>query len=144
MWAEMLRLSAFAASVRIVTADTVVGGKTLRQGNRLMVPYRQLHMNEAVFGDDVEDFRHVRFIEKPRLAQGSSFRPFGGGSTACPGRHIAKRSVLIFVAMVIHRYDIKLVPGQKMMEADLTKPVPGLMSQRVGEDLMVQLTRRQE
>ncbi|KAI1127998.1 cytochrome P450 [Nemania abortiva] len=143
MWAEMLRLSAFAASVRIVTADTIVGGKTLRQGNRLMVPYRQLHINEAVFGDEVETFRHTRFIEKPRLAQGSSFRPFGGGSTACPGRHVAKRAVLIFVALVLRRYDIKLLPGQKIIEADLTKPVPGLMSPKMDEDMLVQMVERQ-
>ncbi|KAI1330301.1 cytochrome P450 [Xylariaceae sp. FL0255] len=142
MWAEMLRLSAFAASVRIITADTVIGGKTLRKGNRLIVPYRQLHMNEAVFGDDVEKFRHERFIEKPRLTQGNSFRPFGGGSTACPGRHIAKRAVLLFVTLVLHRYDIELVPGQDEMDADLTKPVPGLMSPKVGQDMMMRLKRR--
>ncbi|KAI1841566.1 hypothetical protein JX265_004704 [Neoarthrinium moseri] len=142
MWTEMLRLSAFAASVRYITADTIIGGKTLRRGNRLMVPYRQLHMNEAVFGEDVEQFHHERFLKKPKLSQGNSFRPFGGGSTACPGRHIAKRAVLLFTAMVLHRYDIKLVDGQKMMEADLTKPVPGLMSPKLGEDMLVQLAPR--
>lgn len=142
MWTEMLRLSSFAASVRYITSDTVIGGKTLRRGNRLMVPYRQLHMNEAVFGEDVEHFRHERFLEQPKLARGNNFKPFGGGTTACPGRHIAKRAVLLFTAMVLRRYNIAPLKGQRMMEVDLTKPVPGIMSPKVGEDMLVQLTPR--
>jgi cytochrome P450 len=54
MWNEMLRLSAFAASVRLITADTVVGGKLLRKGNRLIIPYRQLHMDESVYSESVD------------------------------------------------------------------------------------------
>lgn len=142
MWAEMLRLSAFAASVRYITADTIIGGKKLKRGNRLIVPYRQLHMNEAVFGDHVETFQHERFLKKPRLSQGINFRPFGGGSTACPGRHIAKRAVLLFTAVVLHNFDVELVAGESMIEADLTKPVPGLMSPKVGQDMLVRLTPR--
>lgn len=142
MWLEMLRLASFAASVRYITADTIIGGKVLRQGNRLIIPYRQLHMNGAVFGDKVETFCPDRFLKKPRLSQGINFRPFGGGQTACPGRHIAKRAVFLFFAIVLRRFDIELVPGQAMIEADLTKPVPGLMSPKFGQDMLVKLTPR--
>lgn len=142
MWNEMLRLASFAASVRFITADTILGSKRLRKGNRLIVPYRQLHMDESIFGQPVDQFQHQRFLEKPRLAQGNSFHPFGGGNTMCPGRHIAKRAVFIFAAMVLHRFDVKLEDGQQMLEADLTKPVPGLMSPKEGQDLRVVLTPR--
>lgn len=143
MWSEMLRLASFAASVRYITADTVIGGKLLRCGNRLIIPYRQLHMNGDIFGDEVESFCPDRFLKKPRLSQGINFRPFGGGQTACPGRHIAKRSVFLFIAMVLRRFDIEVVPGQTMIEADLTKPVPGLMSPKVGQDMLVRLLPRE-
>lgn len=142
MWAETLRLSAFSASVRFITADTIIGGKTLRRGNRLIMPFRQLHMAEAVFGADASSFRHERFLENTRLAQSNHFRPFGGGCTACPGRHIAKRAVFLFVAMVLRRFDIEPMPGQKPIVADLTKPVPGLMSPKAGQDMLVRLTPR--
>ncbi|KAK6854936.1 cytochrome p450 [Apiospora arundinis] len=142
MWNEMLRLASFAASVRYITEDTVVGATRLRKGHRLIVPYRQLHMEEAIFGAPVNEFRHERFLESPRLAQGNSFHPFGGGATMCPGRHVAKRAVFIFVAMVLHRFDVKLAEGQQMLRPDLTKPVPGLMSPKEGDDMMVVLTPR--
>ncbi|ROT42880.1 putative cytochrome P450 oxidoreductase [Sodiomyces alkalinus F11] len=143
MWSEMLRMSAFAASVRFITDDTVIGGKTLKKDKRLIIPYRQLHMDQRVFGEDIDQFRHERFLENPRLASGNNFRPFGGGATMCPGRHIAKRGVIVFVAMVLNRFDIELDgEDQPMLEADLKKPVPGLMSPKVGADLRVRLTPR--
>lgn len=143
MWAEMLRLSAFSASVRFLTADTVVGGKTLRKGHRLLVPYRQLHLDAGVFGDGVDAFDHERFVRAPRLKMGNSFKPFGGGVTYCPGRHVAKRAVLMFAALVLRRFDVAVVEGEEMLRADLTKPVAGLMSPVAGKDMMVQLTPRQ-
>ncbi|KAK8043804.1 cytochrome p450 [Apiospora phragmitis] len=142
MWNEMLRLASFAASVRYITDDTIIGNKRLRKGNRLIVPYRQLHMEEAIFGAPVDEFCHQRFLDTPRLAQGNSFHPFGGGITMCPGRHIAKRAVFIFTAMVLRRFDLKLAEGQRMLRADLTKPVPGLMSPVEGDDMLVVITPR--
>lgn len=142
MWHEMLRLASFAASVRYVAADTVVGGKRLRRGGRLLIPYRQLHLDEGVFGAPAAAFRPARFLAAPRLAQGSSFRPFGGGHTMCPGRHVAKRAVFLFAATVLRRFDVALESPGQTLEADLTKPVPGLMSPQEGKDLMVILTPR--
>lgn len=144
MWNEMLRLSAFAASVRFITADTVVGSKVLRQGNRLIIPYRQLHMDKHVYGENVDQFQHERFLEQPRLMQSSNFRPFGGGVTMCPGRHIAKRAVYIFITMILRRFDIELVGSKSTLVADLTKPVPGLMSPKVGEELSVRILSRRD
>ncbi|KJZ69547.1 hypothetical protein HIM_11060 [Hirsutella minnesotensis 3608] len=142
VWNEMLRLSTFAASVRFITADTIIGTKVLRKGNRLIIPYRQLHMDKSVYGADVDQFRHSRFLENPRLTQTNRFRPFGGGATMCPGRHIAKRAVYLFTAMVLHEFDIEIVGQRRALEPDLTKPVPGLMSPQVGQELHVKLSPR--
>jgi hypothetical protein len=48
----------------------------------------------------------------------------------------------MFTAMLVHRFDIEVVPGQTMLEADLTKPVPGLMSPKAGVDMMVKIRAR--
>jgi cytochrome P450 len=141
-WKEMLRLSAFAASVRLIKEDTMVGDKILRKGNRLIIPYRQLHMDEDVYGESVTQFHPERFAKNPNLAHNNNYRPFGGGSTMCPGRHIAKRAVYVFITMVLDRFDLKLVGDRTILEADLTRPVPGLMSPKMGSELRVRLTER--
>ena len=86
IWNETLRMTASSTSVRYLIADTVIGGKTLRKNNRVMIPSRQLHFNEEVFGRDAHQFDPDRFIRNKALLKGSSWRPFGGGTTICPGR----------------------------------------------------------
>lgn len=86
IWNETVRMTAYSASVRHLTDDTVIGGKTLRKHNRVMIPYRQLHFNEEVFGKDVNQFDPWRFLRDKALQRSPSWRPFGGGITMCPGR----------------------------------------------------------
>ncbi|KAL7810202.1 cytochrome P450 [Trichoderma gracile] len=106
-------MSASAASVRFITADTVIGGKILRKdNNRLLIPFRQLHFDKTVFGETADSFDHERFLERPGLTQSSTWRPFGGGGTMSPGRHAANRCVLLFVVLLLQRFD---------MEADALK-----------------------
>lgn len=40
VWMETIRMSAFSASVRYVVRETTIGGKILRRGNRVVIPYR--------------------------------------------------------------------------------------------------------
>ncbi|KAI1159807.1 putative cytochrome P450 oxidoreductase [Nemania serpens] len=141
-WNEMLRLASFGASVRLITTDTVVGGKLLRKGNRLIIPYRELHMDSSVYGQSVHQFQPQRFLVNPKLSQRNNFRPFGGGSTMCPGRYIAKRAVLLFISMLLRRFDLKRVGESKSLAADPTRPAPGLMSARFGQELIVELMPR--
>ncbi|KAI1870662.1 uncharacterized protein JN550_005205 [Neoarthrinium moseri] len=132
VWNETIRMSAYASSVRYITRDTIIGGKLLRRGHRLMIPYRQLHFDEDVFGPGVNEFRAARFGfdiaatdrknykengAYQKLTRGDSWRPFGGGVTMCPGRFIARRSVHIFVALLLHRYDVESVGPSLCSEA---------------------------
>ncbi len=144
LWNETIRLSAYSASVRFITRDTIIGGKVLRRGARLMIPYRQLHFDEDVFGPGVDEFRPERFAEKPSLLRSDNWRPFGGGTTMCPGRHVAKRAVMLFVAMLLREFDVEMVGGPQtpVPDAEQGKPVLGIMSVKEGQDLMVRLTRR--
>lgn len=45
-----------------------------------------------------------------------SWIPFGGGSRACPGRHFAKREILIAVAMMLTAFDIEPLGDEKVLE----------------------------
>ncbi|ETS00747.1 putative cytochrome p450 [Trichoderma reesei RUT C-30] len=143
MWNEMIRMSASAALVRFITADTVIGGKVLRRGNRLLIPFRQLHFDKSVFGETADSFDHERFLEmKPSLTQSGTWRPFGGGGTMCPGRHAAKKCVLLFVVLLLQRFDIEVDGWQSLPVADEGKPVLGIMSTRENRDLRVRVTAR--
>jgi hypothetical protein len=142
MWNETIRMTAYSASVRFITEDTIIGGKILRKGNRLMIPYRQLHFDQGVFSKTAESFDHERFLKNVNLTQNSNWRPFGGGNTMCPGKYMAKRSVLLFIAMLLQRFDIEMDGYQPIPAPEEGKPVLGLMSVKDGEELRVRLTAR--
>ncbi|KAI0003884.1 putative cytochrome p450 [Xylariaceae sp. FL0662B] len=133
VWFETLRLASNAASVRRVTEDTVIGGKVLRKGSRIMIPYRLLHFDEAIYGNDVHAFKPERFLgpAAEKLARGDSWGPFGGGKTMCSGRHVAKRATLMFLAMIL------------MPAADLARPVLGVMAVSNDEDYTIRISTRQ-
>lgn len=144
IWDETIRLSAYSSSVRYITDDTLIGGKILRKGNRVMIPNRQLHFNESVFGDRVKDFVSTRFVNNPGLTRNMSWRPFGGGVTMCPGRFIAKEAVTAFVAMIVQRFDIELAGRQEFPRLEDGNPVLGIMSSKGGDDLLIRLTPREQ
>jgi cytochrome P450 len=140
-WEETMRITAFSSSVRFVTQDTVVGNKLLRKGYRIMMPYRQMHLDESVFGDNVQDFVPERFVKNPNLRKHNM--TFGGGATQCPGRHLATHSILVFVAMFLHKFDVTLdPPGQAFPVINEAHPVLGLVDVRRESDLKVRLKLR--
>lgn len=143
IWDETIRLSAYSSSVRYITDDTPIGGKILRKGNRVMIPNRQLHFNESVFGDRVTEFVSTRFVNNSALTRSMSWRPFGGGATMCPGRFIAKEAVTAFVAMTVQRFDIELAEQQNFPRLEDGNPVLGIMSSKGGDDLLIRLIPRE-
>lgn len=145
IWHETLRLSGWAASVRLITQDTTIGGKLLRKGNRVIVPHRLLHFDESIFGPEPHRFRPERWNDK-NLERSPSWRPFGGGQTMCSGRYLARFSATTFVAMLLQRFDVEMVGSSspKMPVADEGRPVLGIMSIKKGEDFNVRLSPRRK
>ncbi|KAK4206940.1 cytochrome P450 [Rhypophila decipiens] len=105
---ETLRLRNGAAALREVTKPTVIGGKMLQPGSSVMIPFRQLHLNEHVWGSTAHEFDATRFLKNEGLARHPSFRPFGGGKTLCPGKLMGMEQVFGFVAILLRRFEIKL------------------------------------
>lgn len=145
---EILRLNTASVSIRSVDAPTDVGSVTMCAGAKVLIPYRQLHFDESVFGDNAAHFDAERFFARPELSKSPSFRPFGGGTTYCSGRHVAKREVLTFVALVLHRYDIKVAaeapdqPNHRFPRCDVKKPCLGVLPPVAGDDVNVVVRKR--
>ncbi|KAL8837433.1 MAG: hypothetical protein Q9170_002517 [Blastenia crenularia] len=144
IFCEALRLNGGAMMGRKVLAKTELGGKVLEPGNSTIIPSRQLHTNRDVWGDDVSRFDPFRFAKKKSLARHSSYRPFGGGVTYCPGRVLAKEEVFGFIAILLHRFDIKLANvkdgvehGQTFPKLDDSCPALGITGPVKGMDIVV-------
>jgi cytochrome P450 len=108
---EALRLNTSSASVRAVAQPTDLRDVTLNPGATVLAPYRQLHFDETVFGESADTFDADRFLFNNDLAKSPSFRPFGGGTTYCAGRHVAKREVLTFVAYCLSSRGLWVAEG---------------------------------
>ncbi|KAF9699632.1 hypothetical protein EKO04_002456 [Ascochyta lentis] len=104
---EVLRVHASSLSTRIVLEDTSIGNDILlKKGSLVHMPSKCLHSDEKHFGPNADMFDPARFLgdtlSKPQIA----FRPFGGGSTLCPGRQFATMQILSITALVLLSYDL--------------------------------------
>ncbi len=108
VYLEVLRIDTTVIIERTVLRATQLGRYTLPPGAKLIVPFRQLHLDGAVFGNDAARFAARRFERTPALARSANLGPFGGGANMCPGRYLARREVFAFVVLLLHRFDVSL------------------------------------
>ena len=140
---ETLRITSVNSSARNIEAPVVVGNKKLETDGKVMMPYRQLHLDETVFGSHTKSFNAERFLRNKDLSRSPCFKPFGGGSTYCSGRFIAKREVMAFVALAVHRYKLHLKnPNQAFPRMDETKPTLGIMDPVLTDRVVLALLPR--
>ena len=149
---EILRIVNTALSARKIVAPTPLGtnnGKVLAAGHTILIPFRQLHQNPRVFGADPGRFVPDRFLVEPELKRSASYKPFGGGVNYCPGRFLAKQEMLVFVALVLNRFEVgvategpggeKLAREQGFPELDMATPALGVNGPVKGQDVFVSL-----
>ncbi|KAI9669877.1 MAG: hypothetical protein M1831_006912 [Alyxoria varia] len=119
---ETLRVYSEGASARFVTQDTEIDGRLLlKKGNVLQIPNAVLHRDHNTWGD--VSFEPRRFMKDSdnlgknisstsderkikSSTSATSYRPFGGGSTVCPGRHFASMEIIGTAAIMIWRFDL--------------------------------------
>jgi cytochrome P450 len=139
---ETMRIHGGASTFRRVVEDTTIAGFEFKAGNDVMMPYRQLHLNKQYWGEEPEKFDIDKFLENPKLASAKTYRPFGGGTTYCPGRHLAQQTALSYLATLVTRYDIQIVGGiggQAFPEMDDKVPTLGIISPVPGQDVQIQV-----
>ncbi|OTA57644.1 putative cytochrome p450 [Hypoxylon sp. EC38] len=142
IWHETLRLSGWSASVRLIKENTIIGGKLMSRGNRVLVPHRLLHFDESIFGENTHAFRPERW-QKENLARSPPWRLFRGGKTMCSGQFLARFSVTTFVATLLRRFNIEKVGNPSFPQADEGRPVLGIMPIKEGHDFNVRLLPRE-
>ncbi|KAF2827304.1 cytochrome P450 [Ophiobolus disseminans] len=141
---EILRISNDPIGTRIVKQPVTIGNRTLLPGHRVLMPYKQMHFDPVVFGSNAADFDSRRFLDNKNLVRSTSYRPFGGAATHCPGRFLARREVYMFVVLVIHRFDVELDTkgGEaKFPRLDETVPSGGVLTPIEGDGVVIKLIR---
>jgi cytochrome P450 len=150
IFSEALRCNGGAMVSRIVMSPITIGGKLLKPGNAIIIPSRQLHMNEKVWGENRHEFDPFRFTKRKTLSRHSSYRPFGGGNTYCPGRVLAKEEVFGFLAILLRRFDLKLAEGrgpkggkQVFPSLDDSTPALGITGPMKSHDVLIDVSPRE-
>ena len=140
---ELLRLVNAPIGTRLVVSETSLGGKKLRPGKKILMPYRQLHMDTQIFGPDTNKFKSERFLQDKNLIRNTSYRPFGGGNTYCPGRFMSRREICMFVALLLHRFDARLHEGNgekpPFPRMDFKIPASGMFGSVPRDDVVVEV-----
>lgn len=108
---ECLRLGSENFSTRLVKEDTLLADKYfLRKNSVVQIAGSVIHADEDIWGGDVTEFNHERFLGRSSVHP-AAFRAFGGGKTLCPGRHFAATEVIMLAALMIMSFDFTAVDG---------------------------------
>ncbi|KAH7322430.1 cytochrome P450 [Stachybotrys elegans] len=107
---EALRLQhPVSLLTRFSTRDTVIGGKYfIKKGQMVSGIWRHFHRDPKVWGEDADEFRPERMLDvNMQKMPPNSWKPFGDGLRACIGRGFAEQEILITMAMVLQRFDVR-------------------------------------
>ncbi|KAI1459617.1 cytochrome P450 [Annulohypoxylon moriforme] len=112
---EMLRFKGTVVSARVAQEDLMLDNKYfIKKGSTVLVPSNTQHTDPTIWGENVNEFHHKRFVREPGVKRPNpiAFRGFGGGTTLCPGRHFATTEALLFSALLALRFNISPVSGK--------------------------------
>lgn len=123
IYEETVRFTDDALGVRFVQHETRLSSDRvlLRAGRTLLMPYREIHFDGAVFGRNADVFDPFRFMPPSKgenrgekqvpLSRSASLKPFGGGNGFCPGRFLALRQAYMLTALFLFRFDVRFRDG---------------------------------
>ncbi|KAH8892366.1 cytochrome P450 [Thozetella sp. PMI_491] len=145
LYHEVLRLVDSPISIRESTrADTSLSPGPLPAKAVLMLAHRQLLMDDTVWGPEVTRFNPERFLHDEKLLRSKSYTPFGGGSLLCPGRFMARGEIMVFIALLIRRFDITVVSRCLPRIDPRSNAGVGILGAKKGDDLVLLLSKLNE
>ncbi|KAK7265516.1 hypothetical protein RJT34_33136 [Clitoria ternatea] len=94
---------------------TTVAGYTVPKGSRVFVNVWAIHRDPSIWEKPLE-FDPTRFLDVKYDFSGNDFNyfPFGSGRRMCAGIAMAERTVLYFLATLVHLFDWTVAPGDKL------------------------------
>lgn len=113
---------------RVAVSDDQLGPYHISAGSMVVVSPFVVHRHPDFWPNpdqfDPERFTPEQVANRPRYA----YIPFGGGPRICIGNSFAMMQAQLALAMVVQRYQLRLVPGHKVVPAAsaTTKPLYGL------------------
>ncbi|KAI0171237.1 Pfs, NACHT and ankyrin domain protein [Pestalotiopsis sp. NC0098] len=169
VYAETLRLRMHFYIIRMPDkTDMNIRGCVIPRQKVIVTPTTVAHMDAEAWSTGlqnehpVDQFWHGRFLKAPskdapngKSSLGSatspifstkelegSWIPYGGGPRQCPGRHFAKRQILLTAALMVSLFDCEILEGGKDLQEDFTlKGFGSGMSHPVGK-VPVKIRRR--
>ncbi|RYP10035.1 hypothetical protein DL765_008234 [Monosporascus sp. GIB2] len=141
VYTEVLRMHISFNVTREVQQDIWIDGHRIAKGTLLQAPSQIAHYDESdwgVPGHPASEFwadRHLEYVNRldeagnairqPEFsmkARATSFFPYGGGYALCPGRHFAKREIMMAVAIILAKFDIEFAGWTHMDGSESDRP----------------------
>ena len=110
---ESLRLyPPIIATIRRAKADAKLGVYKIPRGTELLIPILAVHHDQAIWGNDVNEFNPARFSEGVARAAKHpvGFIPFGLGVRTCIGQNLAILQAKLALSIIIQRFSFRLAP----------------------------------
>jgi cytochrome P450 len=121
---------------RETTEPYELRGVAIPVGSQLMASQWIVHRDARWYPDperfDPERWSPERVKEIPRYA----YFPFGGGPRVCIGNHFAMMEATLLLAMIVQRFRVELLPGQRLELA------PAVTLRQKGDGLLVRTLAR--
>ena len=111
---ESLRLyPPIIATIRRSKADVELGGYKIPRGTELLVPILAVHHDQALWGNDANEFNPARFSEGVARASKHplAYIPFGLGVRTCIGQNLAVLQAKLALAIILQRFAFRLAPS---------------------------------
>ena len=112
---EALRMyPPFPAMPRCTDAPIEIDGKWVPSGVEVVINIWLTHYNSEIWTDPFT-FDPLRFApENSKDRDPYAFLPFGVGPRQCIGKQFSMNEVKIFIARVLHEYDISIDPSYEL------------------------------
>lgn len=110
---ESMRLHPPAYFVsRVCKEDDIIDGIEIKKDTGVLISIIAMHKHPDLWEKPLE-FIPDRFLT-PNEATRKYYYPFGAGPRMCIGNHFALMEIMLILAKMIHNFDFKLVPHQKI------------------------------
>lgn len=96
---------------RIASADTELGGKTIRAGSLIMIPIFALHRHRRLWPDPDHFAPDRAAPQQPGTLARYQFMPFGAGPRICIGQAFAMIEITAMLAVFLRAFRLETKPG---------------------------------